>query len=133
MTRLQTSHLPLIAIVGPTASGKTHKAVGLALQINAEIVSCDSRQIYCGMDIGTGKDLSEYGEVPYHLIDIRPAGYKYNLCEFLEDFSHVRTDINSRDKNIILCGGSGLYVESILSGVKLPPVPENPELFTKRF
>lgn len=125
-----TSRLPIIAVVGPTASGKTHKAVGLAKHINAEIISCDSRQIYRGMDIGTGKDLDEYGKVPYHLIDIRPAGYKYNLCEFLHDYSKARDDIYARNKNLILCGGSGLYVESILSGLQLPPVPENPQLRT---
>lgn len=120
--------LPLITIVGPTASGKTHRAVSLAKILNAEIISGDSRQVYTGMDLGTGKDLEEYGSVPYHLIDIRPAGYKYNLYEYISDFEKVETDIRSRGKNIILCGGTGMYVEAILSGLKLPEVPINTSL-----
>lgn len=119
---------PLIVITGPTASGKTRRAVDLARLIGAEIVSADSRQIYRGMDLGTGKDIEEYGDVPFHLIDICPAGYKYNLFEFLRDFSAVRADIEERGKRTILCGGTGLYVESVLKGLQLPEVPENPAL-----
>ncbi len=115
-------------ITGPTASGKTRRAVELAREIDAEIISADSRQIYRGMDLGTGKDLEEYGEVPVHLIDICPAGYKYNLFEFLRDFAAARADIESRGKRTILCGGTGLYVESVLKGLQLPEVPENPQL-----
>lgn len=118
----------LIAIVGPTASGKTHKAVALAEKIGGEIVSADSRQLYKGMDIGTGKDLFEYGNVPYHLIDICPAGYKYNLYEYLRDCNAAIDAIKSRGKMPVVCGGTGLYVESILNGIRLPQVPENPEL-----
>ena len=118
----------LIVILGPTASGKTHRAVSLARAINGEIISADSRQVYSGMDIGTGKDIDEYGDVPYHLIDICPAGYKYNLYEYLRDFDHVFADIKKRGKNAILCGGTGLYIESALNGLKLPEVPENKEL-----
>lgn len=118
----------LIVILGPTASGKTHRAVSLARAIDGEIISADSRQVYSGMDIGTGKDIDEYGVVPYHLIDICPAGYKYNLYEYLRDFDHVFADIKKRGKNAILCGGTGLYIESVLNGLKLPEVPENKEL-----
>lgn len=119
---------PLIVITGPTASGKTRRAVELARVIDAEIISADSRQIYRNMDIGTGKDIEEYGEIPVHLIDICPAGYKYNLYEFLRDFRQAKELIESRGKRVIVCGGTGLYVESILKGLSLPEVPENPEL-----
>ncbi len=122
------AYKPLIVITGPTASGKTRRAVELAREIDAEIISADSRQIYRGMDLGTGKDLEEYGEVPVHLIDICPAGYKYNLFEFLRDFAAAMADIESRGKRTILCGGTGLYVESVLKGLQLPEVPENPQL-----
>ena len=115
----------LYVITGPTASGKTSKAVALAKAIDAEIISADSRQIYRGMDLGTGKDLDEYDGVPYHLIDICDAGYKYNLFEYLRDYQAACADIRSRGKNVILCGGTGLYVESVLKGIELPPVPEN--------
>ena len=118
----------LIVITGPTASGKTGKAVALARATDAEVISADSRQVYRGMDLGTGKDLEEYGEIPYHLIDICPAGYKYNLHEFLRDYRQAYADIRSRGKNVILCGGTGLYVESVLKGIQLPPVPQNQEL-----
>lgn len=121
----------LYVITGPTASGKTSKAVALAKAINAEIISADSRQIYRGMDIGTGKDLEEYGDVPYHLIDICNAGYKYNLFEYIRDYKSAYDNIKARGKNIILCGGTGLYIESILKGIELPPVPENTELRKK--
>lgn len=118
----------LIVILGPTASGKTHKAVALAGRLNTEIISADSRQIYRGMDIGTGKDLEEYKNVPYHLIDICPAGYKYNLFEYLRDYQVARDSILAKGKTPILCGGTGLYVEAVLNGLKLPEVPENKAL-----
>ncbi len=118
----------LYVITGPTASGKTSKAVALAKAINAEVISADSRQIYRGMDIGTGKDLEEYGDIPYHLIDICNAGYRYNLFEYIRDYKSAYDNIKARGKNIILCGGTGLYIESILKGIELPPVPENTEL-----
>ena len=118
----------LYVITGPTASGKTSKAVALARAIDAEIISADSRQIYRGMDLGTGKDLADYGEVPYHLIDICDAGYKYNLYEYLRDYHEAYNDIRSRGKNVILCGGTGLYVESVLKGIELPQVPQNKAL-----
>ena len=119
---------PLIAILGPTASGKTAKAVALARATAGEIISADSRQIYRGMDIGTGKDLDEYLDVPYHLIDIAPAGYKYNLYEYLRDCRAAEADIRARGRQPILCGGTGLYIESVLNGLDLPEVPENPAL-----
>ncbi len=119
---------PLIVITGPTASGKTARAVDLARNIDGEIISADSRQIYRGMDIGTGKDLDEYGAVPYHLIDIAPAGYKYNLYEYLRDYRAAYADITARGRQPILCGGTGLYIESVLKGLALPEVPENASL-----
>ena len=95
---------------------------------NGEIVSADSRQVYRGMDLGTGKDLEEYGSVPYHMIDIRPAGSKYNLFEYLSDARQAIREIQDRGNRPILCGGTGLYVESLLKGLALPEVPENPAL-----
>lgn len=118
----------MIVITGPTASGKTSRAVDVAHAVNGEVISADSRQIYCGMDLGTGKDLDEYGDITYHMIDICPAGYRYNLFEFLRDEAIVRNDIVSRGKMPVLCGGTGLYVESVLKGLSLPQVPENPKL-----
>lgn len=118
----------ILFITGPTASGKTSRAVSLARRLNGEIISADSRQIYRGMDLGTGKDLDEYGDTPYHLIDIAPAGYKYNLYEYLRDFDRARCDIESRSKFPIVCGGTGLYVESALKGLHLPEVPTNEAL-----
>lgn len=115
----------ILVIVGPTASGKTARAVSAAHALGGEIISADSRQIYKDMDIGTGKDLDEYGDIPYHLIDIAPAGYKYNLYEYLRDYRIVRNDIISRGRLPILCGGTGLYVESVLKGLSLPEVPVN--------
>ncbi|MDE7443665.1 MAG: tRNA (adenosine(37)-N6)-dimethylallyltransferase MiaA, partial [Muribaculaceae bacterium] len=100
---------PLVVITGPTASGKTRRAVELAQSIDGEIISADSRQVYRGMDIGTGKDLDEYGSVPYHLVDICPAGYKYNLFQYLRDVREVVNDICRRGRQPILCGGTGLY------------------------
>ena len=118
----------LLVITGPTASGKTRRAVALAQRLNGEIISADSRQIYRGMDIGTGKDLDEYGDVPYHLIDICPAGYKYNLFEYIRDFATAEQSIRSRNRLPIVCGGTGLYVESVLNGLRLPEVPQNDAL-----
>ncbi len=124
--------LDIIAIVGPTASGKTTLAVALAKRIGTEIISADSRQLYKGMDIGTGKDLAEYTidgvTIPYHLIDICPAGYRYNLFEYVRDFNAAYADMVARGKQPLLCGGTGLYVETILKGYALPPVPENQSL-----
>lgn len=119
---------PLIVITGPTASGKTRRAVSLARAIGGEIISADSRQVYRGMDIGTGKDMAEYGDIPVHLVDICPAGYKYNLYEYLRDYRAARADIEASGKVAVVCGGTGLYVESILKGLALPEVPENPGL-----
>lgn len=118
----------MIIITGPTASGKTGKAVAVARAIGGEIVSADSRQVYRGMDLGTGKDLDEYGNVPYHMIDICDAGYRYNLHEYLRDFAQAEADIVGRNREVVVCGGTGLYVESIAKGIVLPPVPKNIEL-----
>lgn len=120
--------MSLLIITGPTASGKTRRAVDCARALNGEIISADSRQIYRGMDLGTGKDLDEYGNIPYHLIDIAPAGYRYNLYEYLRDYDRAQQQIRSRHRLPILCGGTGLYVESVVKGIRLPEVPENPEL-----
>lgn len=117
-----------LVIIGPTASGKTARAVEAARTLDGEIISADSRQVYKGMDIGTGKDLDEYGDVPYHLIDIMPAGAKYNLYGFLRDYHSAFNDITRRGKMPILCGGTGMYVEAAINGIKLPEVPENKEL-----
>jgi tRNA dimethylallyltransferase len=122
----------LITILGPTASGKTPLAAHLADKLNAEIISGDSRQIYRRMDLGTGKDLVDYvvegRPVPYHLIDIVEPGYKYNVFEYQRDFLKAYENIASRGKMPILCGGTGMYIESVLKGYRLLPVPENPEL-----
>lgn len=135
----------MITILGPTASGKTSLAAALAAQIDAldasiwggstkgaEIISADSRQVYRGMDIGTGKDLEDYtveGKlIPYHLIDICDAGTKYNLFQYQQDFYDAYLDITHRGVLPILCGGTGLYIESVLKGYHLSPVPQNPAL-----
>ena len=153
-----TGEIDLICVLGPTASGKTRYAVQLARQINsllnctlaveseegcglrgpchprhgsgavAEIISADSRQVYRGMDIGTGKDLNEYEEIPYHLMDIVDAGTKYNIFEYQRDFEKAYKDIVNRGGIPILCGGSGLYIEAATCGYSLPEVPANPEL-----
>lgn len=121
----------MIIITGPTATGKTARAVDLARRIGGEIVSADSRQVYRRMDIGSGKDLCEYGEVPYHLIDIAEPGEVYNLYRFLNDSRNACRDIENRGKQAIVCGGSGMYVEALARGTVMPEVPRNEELRTK--
>ena len=128
----------MITILGPTASGKTPVAARLAAEIGGEVISADSRQVYRRMDIGTGKDLGEYvvrsqesgvsRQIPYHLIDIREPGTKYNLFEYQQDFFDVYEDIRSRGAVPILCGGTGLYIEAVLKGYHLSPVPQNQAL-----
>ena len=125
----------MITILGPTACGKTALAVNLAAKTGGEIISADSRQVYRGMDIGTGKDLSEYNvdgkKIPYHLIDIENAGQKYNLFRFQEDFNAAYEDITNRGVLPILCGGTGLYIEAVLKGYALSPVPQDDNLRKK--
>jgi len=118
----------LICVLGPTASGKTRYAVSLARELDGEILSGDSRQVYRGMDIGTGKDLAEYGEIPFHLIDIVDAGTKYNIFQYQHDFERAYHDIVERGKTPILCGGSGLYIEAATCGYYLPDVPPDERL-----
>lgn len=125
----------LIAILGPTASGKTPFAAALADVLDTEIISADSRQIYRGMDLGTGKDLVDYTvngkQIPYHLIDIADPGYKYNVFEYQRDFLTAYDSIKQKGKLPVLCGGTGMYLEAVLKGYRLLPVPENPELRTR--
>lgn len=122
----------LITILGPTASGKTALAAALAARLDTEIISADSRQLYRGMDIGTGKDLADYvvngKQIPYHLIDICDPGYKYNVFEYQHDFFRVFTQLRELGLLPILCGGTGLYIEAVLKGYKLLDVPPNPAL-----
>ena len=122
----------MITILGPTASGKTSVAAALALRTGGEIISADSRQVYRRMDIGTGKDLADYtiGDVhiPHHLIDLAEPGTKYNLFQYQQDFHTAYNDIRSRGKLPILCGGTGLYIEAVLGGYSLSPVPQNQKL-----
>ena len=122
----------LITVLGPTASGKTRFAVQLADRLGAEIISGDSRQVYRRMDLGTGKDLDDYRigdrSVPYHLIDIVEPGTKYNVFEYQRDFLEAYNDIHRRGRKAVLCGGTGLYIESVLRAYRLSPVPQNPEL-----
>ena len=125
----------MITILGPTASGKTSLAAALAARIDAEIISADSRQVYRGMTIGTGKDLDDYrlGDrlIPYHLIDICEPGTKYNLSQYQQDFHLIYNNIVARGVRPILCGGTGLYIESVLKGYALSPVPQNQALRDK--
>ncbi|MDY6318519.1 MAG: tRNA (adenosine(37)-N6)-dimethylallyltransferase MiaA [Prevotella sp.] len=122
----------MITILGPTASGKTELAAHLAYELDAEIISADSRQVYRRMDIGTGKDIDDYTvngrRIPYHLVDICEPGTKYNLFRYQQDFHAAYEDIRKRNKVPVLCGGTGLYIESVLKGYSLSPVPQNPEL-----
>ena len=122
----------LITILGPTASGKTPLAAALAYKLDTEIISGDSRQVYRRMDLGTGKDLEDYvvngQKIPYHLIDIVDPGYKYNVFEFQRDFLNAYDQVRWKNKLPILCGGTGMYLESVLKGYRLLPVPENPKL-----
>ena len=126
----------MITILGPTASGKTSVAAHLAAEVGGEIISADSRQVYRRMDIGTGKDLGDYTinippstfHIPHHLIDICEPGTKYNLFQYQQDFYDVYQDIRRRGVVPILCGGTGLYIEAVLKGYKLSPVPQNQEL-----
>jgi tRNA dimethylallyltransferase len=124
--------MKLIVICGPTATGKTSLAAHLAYRLDAEIISGDSRQVYRRMDIGTGKDLDDYWvyntAIPFHLIDIVDAGYEYNLFEYQRDFLKAYSDIKSRNKQAVLCGGSGLYISAVLQGYHLLPVPPDKEL-----
>lgn len=122
----------MITVLGPTATGKTSFAVYLSAQLNGEIISADSRQVYKGMDIGTGKDLEEYQyndqSIPYHLIDIVKPGYEYNVFEFQRDFLQAYEQIEKNGRFPVLCGGTGMYIESVLKGYKLINVPENEDL-----
>lgn len=127
--------MKMVTILGPTACGKTTLAAHLAAVAGGEIISGDSRQVYRRMDIGTGKDLDDYivngHPVPYHLIDIAEPGTRYNLFQYQHDFRRAYDDIVKRDTLPILCGGTGLYIEAVLSGYRLAPVPENKELRTR--
>jgi tRNA dimethylallyltransferase len=118
----------LLVILGPTASGKTRLGVQAARTLDGEIISADSRQVYRGMDLGTGKDLGEYGEVPYHLIDIVEPGEQFSVFEFQRRFFDSFTDIRSRSRLPVLVGGTGLYLDAVLRGYRLVEVPENPTL-----
>ncbi len=132
---MQEKKYNLITILGPTATGKTGVAAKLASVLDGEVISADSRQVYRGMDLGTGKDYADYiidgKQVPYHLIDIVDAGYEYNVFEYQKDFLKVFADITNRDKLPVMCGGSGLYLEAVLKNYKLIQVPINEELRQK--
>lgn len=129
---MESNQLPLICITGPTATGKTQLAVALAERLDAAVISADSRQVYKGMDIGTGKDLSEYNlhgkEIPHYLIDIRDAGETYNIFEYRRDFDRMYEALQAEGKPAVLCGGSGMYVESVLKKYPLQEVPRNETL-----
>ncbi len=118
----------LIAILGPTATGKTNLAVSLAKKLKAEIISADSRQVYRGLDIGSGKDLKEYGDIPYHLIDIVDPDYEYNVFDFQKDFYQAFKQVTENKSIPILAGGSALYVDSVLNGYRMLKVDENRSL-----
>ncbi len=125
----------IITVLGATAGGKTSLAANIAYEFDGEIISADSRQVYRGMDIGTGKDLEDYvvngKKIPYHLIDIADAGYKYNVFEYQKDFLNVFNDIKKRGKFPVLCGGTGMYIDAVLKGYKLINVPHNEKLKTE--
>ncbi len=124
--------MKLISVIGPTASGKTRLAVRLAHHFRTAVISADSRQVYRGMDIGTGKDLSEYRymgrDVPYYLIDVQEAGYRYNLFEYQRDFLNVYRSLEEKQRVAVLCGGSGLYIDAVTQGYDLQEVPPDPAL-----
>ena len=126
------SKYDLLAITGPTASGKTSLAAALAFRLDGEIISADSRQLYRQMNLGTGKDYSDYivggKQIPYHLIDVADPGYKYSVFEYQREFIKVLGDIRSRDKFPVVCGGSGMYIDSIVSGYRMAEVPPDPAL-----
>jgi tRNA dimethylallyltransferase len=132
MSNLPDSKYNLLVVTGPTATGKTAFAANLAYHLNGEIISADSRQVYRGMDRATGKDFSDYvvkgKQVPFHLVDIVDPGYEYNVFEFQKDFISAFNSVTAKGKLPILCGGTGLYIESVLKGYKLIDVPENPKL-----
>lgn len=132
---MQEKKYNLLTILGPTASGKTSVAAKLALALDGEVISADSRQVYRGMDLGTGKDYADYiidgKQIPYHLIDIVDAGYEYNVFEYQKDFLKVFEAVTSRGKLPVMCGGSGLYLEAVLKNYKLIQVPVNEELRNK--
>ena len=127
-----SSKYNMLTILGPTAGGKTSVATRMASILNGEVISADSRQVYRGMDLGTGKDLDDYivdgKEIPYHLIDIVDAGYKYNVYEYQRDFVKAYEDIINRNKFPVFCGGSGMYLEAVLKGYKLINVPNDENL-----
>lgn len=118
----------IVVILGPTASGKTRLAVDSAVRLGGEIISADSRQVYRGMDIGTGKDLEEYGDMPHHLIDIVDPGYEFNVFEFQQRFYAAFEDIRMRERLPVLCGGTGLYLEAVLNAYHMVEAPPDPEL-----
>lgn len=122
------SSSPLITILGPTASGKTRLAVEVARRVEGAVISADSRQVYRGMDIGTGKDLSEYGEIPYHLIDIVDPGMPYDIAQYQHDFRNALLEITAQGLRPVLCGGSGLYIQAVLQDYQYTAVPPNPDL-----
>ena len=132
MSQLSNSSIDLLVILGPTATGKTKLAVQLADKLSGEIISADSRQVYRGMDIGTGKDLEAYElnghSIPYHLIDIADPMEEYNVAQFQEDFHRVFSEIKGRKKLPILCGGTGFYIKAVLMAFELPVVEPNKNL-----
>ncbi|MDR2065740.1 MAG: tRNA (adenosine(37)-N6)-dimethylallyltransferase MiaA [Prevotellaceae bacterium] len=127
--------MKLLSVLGATATGKTKIAVAVASELNGEILSADSRQVYRNMNIGTGKDLDDYfvgnSQVPYHLIDIADVGYKYNVFEYQRDFYRAYYDVCSRNRQPVLCGGSGMYIEAVINAYSMPEVPANYELRTE--